>query len=299
MLRNAALSVDTLASVLGESIDCVKLVDIDGSLQWMNASGICVMEIADFSLVKGSPWVDFWPAETRATIFDAFEAATTGKTIRFDGFCPTATGAPRWWEVSKSPVKNTSGEHAGFLAVSRNVTAERMAQQALRDAQVFAQNLINTAPTIIAIFDLVEQRNVFVGPQVSTLTGVNDLDYNGLGHEVIPALIHPDDVQLVTAHYAAICSGKLQPPLQIEYRIGRPDGGWLWLACIEVVHARDSEGPPLQILSASLDITRRHEAEAMRDLVMKELEHRIKNAFAMVQSIASMTLRKFCEAEAW
>ena len=37
----------------------------------------------------------------------------------------------------------------------------------------------------------------------------------------------------------------------------------------------------------------------MRDLVMKELEHRIKNAFAMVQSIASMTLRKFCEAEAW
>lgn len=195
--------------------------------------------------------------------------------------------------------QDTSGEHAGFLAVSRNVTAERMAQQALRDAQVFAQNLINTAPTIIAIFDLVEQRNVFVGPQVSTLTGVNDLDYNGLGHEVIPALIHPDDVQLVTAHYAAICSGKLQPPLQIEYRIGRPDGGWLWLACIEVVHARDSEGPPLQILSASLDITRRHEAEAMRDLVMKELEHRIKNAFAMVQSIASMTLRKFCEAEAW
>jgi len=55
MLRNAALSDDALASVFGESIDCVKLVDTDGSLQWMNASGICVMEIADFSLLKGSP----------------------------------------------------------------------------------------------------------------------------------------------------------------------------------------------------------------------------------------------------
>jgi len=167
--------------------------------------------------------------ETRATIFDAFEAATTRKTIRFDGFCPTATGAPRWWEVSKSPVKNTSGEHAGFLAVSRNVTAERTAQQALRGAQVFAQNLINTAPTIIAIFDLVEQRDVFVGPQVATLTGVNDLDYNGLGHEVIPALIHPDDVQLVTAHYAAIRSGKFSLHYKLSIASGGPteDGcGW-------------------------------------------------------------------------
>ena len=299
MLRNAALSVETLASLFAESSDCVKLVETDGTLQWMNANGICAMEIADFSLVKGTPWVDFWPAETRATIFDAFEAATTGKTVRFDGWCPTATGAPRWWEVSVSPVKNTSGEHAGFLAVSRNVIAERTAQQALRDALVFAQNLIKTAPTIITIFDLVKQRNVFVGPQVSTLTGVMDLDYDGWSHEVIPAVIHPHDLQRVTAHYAGIRSGKLQPPLQIEYRIGRPDGGWLWLACMEVVHARDSDGRPSQILSASLDITRRHEAEATRDLVMKELEHRIKNAFAMVQSIASMTLRKFCEAEAW
>jgi two-component system CheB/CheR fusion protein len=40
------------------------------------------------------------------------------------------------------------------------------------------------------------------------------------------------------------------------------------------------------------DTTDRHSAEAQRDLLMKELEHRVKNTLAIVQSIASQTFRK-------
>ena len=39
------------------------------------------------------------------------------------------------------------------------------------------------------------------------------------------------------------------------------------------------------------DITDRRNAEAQRDLLIKELEHRIKNTLAMVQSIADQTFR--------
>ena len=40
------------------------------------------------------------------------------------------------------------------------------------------------------------------------------------------------------------------------------------------------------------DITDRRSAEAQRDLLMKELEHRIKNTLAIVQSIANQTFRQ-------
>lgn len=40
------------------------------------------------------------------------------------------------------------------------------------------------------------------------------------------------------------------------------------------------------------DITDRRKAEAQRDLLVQELEHRIKNTLAMVQSIADQTFRK-------
>ena len=39
------------------------------------------------------------------------------------------------------------------------------------------------------------------------------------------------------------------------------------------------------------DITDRRSAEAQRDLLIKELEHRIKNTLTMVQSIADQTFR--------
>jgi len=42
------------------------------------------------------------------------------------------------------------------------------------------------------------------------------------------------------------------------------------------------------------DITDRRSAEAQRDVLMKELEHRIKNTLAIVQSIAEQTFRNAC-----
>ena len=125
-----ALSAQTLARVLDQSVDCVKLLDLEGAITWVNSNGLCVMEIDDPSIVYGQGWSTLWPAEAQQTIADALPAAALGDVVRFNAYCPTAKGNPRWWSVTVSPVSDVSGDHTGYLAISRDVTEAETARQA-------------------------------------------------------------------------------------------------------------------------------------------------------------------------
>ena len=96
-------------SLLDGSPDCIKLIELDGSLSYMNPGGLCVMEIEDFAQVADRPWSELWPAEHRPLLDKAIRDASEGRVTRFEAFCPTARGTPRWWQVTVSPVRNTHG----------------------------------------------------------------------------------------------------------------------------------------------------------------------------------------------
>ena len=109
-------------SVMDASPDCIKLLDLDGSLRFMNGNGLCAMEIDDFDAVAHRPWPALWPAEAEAQLQGAMEEARAGRISRFEAFCPTAKGSARWWHVTVSPVRDGLGRVAFIMAVSRDVT---------------------------------------------------------------------------------------------------------------------------------------------------------------------------------
>lgn len=149
MLESAALSAETLAAVLDQSIDCVKLVNPDGTIRWMNGNGLCVMEIDDFQAIKGSQWADLWPDEARHMIGASLTSGKDGQAARFKSFCPTAKGDPRWWDVTVSPVTGVHGEDAGYLAISRDITEGEANREALEIAAAeLRHRLKNTYTTI-------------------------------------------------------------------------------------------------------------------------------------------------------
>jgi PAS domain S-box-containing protein len=125
---SVSASNETLAALLDQSLDCIKLISADGAVQYMNPSGLCAMEVEDFTTIDGRQWVDLWPAEAKPLILDALEQAKTGKAVRFDAFCPTSKGSARWWDVSVSLVTDGSGRMLGFLSVSRDVTEAHLAK---------------------------------------------------------------------------------------------------------------------------------------------------------------------------
>jgi signal transduction histidine kinase/DNA-binding response OmpR family regulator len=109
-------------SVLNGSTDCIKILRRDGTLEFMNVYGICLMEIDDFAPVKGTSWAALWPEESRYLLTDAIENARQGHHSRFEALCPTAKGTPKYWDVSVSPVYGPGGVE-WFVSISRDITA--------------------------------------------------------------------------------------------------------------------------------------------------------------------------------
>src|SRR4030081_842066 len=75
---------------------------------------------------------------------------------------------------------------------------------------------------------------------------------------------------------------------QVEFRIVRPDGGVRWCLGTAAVSI-DSTNQISRISGVTIDITDRKEAEERQSLLAREVDHRAKNALAVVHAIVSLT----------
>ncbi|WP_449410637.1 PAS domain S-box protein [Methylobacterium komagatae] len=65
--------------VLASSADCIKVLGLDGKLEFMSEGGLCVMEVDDFGVIEGACWPDFWQGDNHAKALTAVEAARRGR----------------------------------------------------------------------------------------------------------------------------------------------------------------------------------------------------------------------------
>lgn len=78
--------------------------------------------------------------------------------------------------------------------------------------------------------------------------------------------------------------------IEIEFRVIHPGGAVHWLLSRGQVF-RDAQGRPAYVSGACHDITSRKEAELRQGLLMAELDHRVKNVLAVVNSLVAQTAR--------
>lgn len=127
-------NADVLRSILAGCGDCIKLLDLDGRLQFMSEGGKRVMEVEDFGKLKGCPWPDFWAGPGHNDAKLAIETAKAGGVGRFKGPANTAKGNPRHWDVQVSPVMGNDGRPSHLLSISRDITEEWRAASELKQA---------------------------------------------------------------------------------------------------------------------------------------------------------------------
>jgi PAS domain S-box-containing protein len=108
--------------VLESSRDCIKVLDIDAQILYINAGGLCLLEIDDLTPYLNTNWVNFWQDESRQKVEAAIAVAKSKQTSRFRGFCLTAKGTPKWWDVIVTPILDKEGQVSQLLATSRDIT---------------------------------------------------------------------------------------------------------------------------------------------------------------------------------
>jgi PAS domain S-box-containing protein len=147
-----ASNADLLRSVLSGSGDCIKILDLQGRLQFMSEGGKRVMEVDDFSKLKGCPWPDFWHGRGNTEAAEAVRTAIAGGTARFRGPADTARGNPRFWDVQVSPIFGGDGKPSHLLSISRDITEEWQAAERQRFLTLELKHRVkNTLANVISI----------------------------------------------------------------------------------------------------------------------------------------------------
>jgi PAS domain S-box-containing protein len=104
----------------------------------------------------------------------------------------------------------------------------------------------------------------------------------------VPDITHPDDRETDAALRQRLDADGV--PFFVEKRYLRPDGSEVWVS-VNVSLMRSADGTRQQLIGVAQDITERKVAQEQQGLLVRELNHRIKNLFAIADGMVALSAR--------
>ena len=118
--------------VVENSFDCIKILDTDGRLLYMNPGGQRLMGWTEETTPLGCSWFDLWQGEERKSAVEAIAEAKAGRKGVCRTFCVTANGTPKWWETITTPIRDARGKVERLLSISRDITEQKQEEELRR-----------------------------------------------------------------------------------------------------------------------------------------------------------------------
>ena len=243
--------------LLACSRDCIKVLDLEGRLLFMNEGGMQALEICDIGPFLNHAWIDFWQGEDREAARAAVETAKAGGIGRFVGYFELRiTRQPRWWDVVVSSIRDAQGRPERLLALSRDVTQLKMHEQALREAHQLSQEIIEGAAEGIIVYDTELRYQVF-NPFMQRLTGKSFGEVAGrVAAEVFPRL----RTSGLEEKLKQALQGEVVHLQDVFVPKHSADGRDVWESCTFAPH-RNAQGKIIGVVGLVHDTTERHLAE--------------------------------------
>ncbi len=140
------------STVLASSADCIKVLDCNGRVEFMNEQGLRLLETSDPTIMTGKLWPDMWPEKDRPMVQAAIEKANAGETGHISALYPTAKGTPKWWDILITPMRDSEGRIHKLVATTRDITeakeAEEQIKLLLREVNHRAKNMLSVVQAI-------------------------------------------------------------------------------------------------------------------------------------------------------
>lgn len=310
-----------LKGVLAASQDCIKVLDLDGRLVSMNEPGLRAMDIDDFAPFAGTRWPPLWKGPDEAKAEAALQDALAGGVGRFEGWADTHSGRRKFWDVMATPINGPDGRPERLLVVSRDQTAAKRAAERQAVLTCLGERLrdlngpdeVAAEAAQAAVWALLLSRAAYgvVDRSENEISFGRDYTRPGL-RSVVGRHRYAD----YGSYIADLRRGEtvVIPDVRIDPRTASnldalglygisalvnvpamADGRLVGVLCLHDAAPRDWSAEEVAFAQAVAERARlalcRIAAEEEQNLRMREVGHRLKNLLAMVQAIATQTMR--------
>jgi len=181
--------------------------------------------------------------------------------------------------------------------LQKEISDRKLAESALRESERFTQQIAEASPNILYIYDLIEQRNIYVNRQISLVLGYSPQEIQKMAAGVFSTLMHPEDFARLSEYHQQMEKCSDGDIFEIDYRMKHQDGSWRWLKSRDTVFARTLEGKLKQTLGAATDITEQKQAEDEIRLLLATTQ--AINRSLDFQDALTIILGLFCTTIGW
>jgi len=195
-------------------------------------------------------------------------------------------GQTRWVAVESSLIRNSQGAPVKLLGVTRDITAKKQSEQVIaeRKAQLELASRVARVGTFTVDFAAGVLR---LSPGCATLYGYPE-GGEEISLDVAWASVHQDDrASLEELGDRLLIEQKSD--FVAQFRIVRPDTGEIRWIEVRSLITYGNDRRPLLMTGASIDVTERKHDEDHKNLLISELDHRVKNTLACVNGIVEQT----------
>lgn len=279
------------ATRLSETLDgvatLVGLLDTDGMVADINATAMSMVTASKSDVIgkyfPETPWWDI-SQDVRDRVGDAIRRAATGETVRQDLPWIGPDGSELWVDFSVTPVTDAEGRVTALVPSGADITDRRAAQHALEESRERLR--LATHAALLGTFDFnVGTGTVSWDARAREILGLSPAQTS---LEDFLGMVHKDDCDTVFETTGqGLDPAHRERMKATEYRFLRPDGAEIWVEG----HASLASEPQGRVVGTIQDVTSRKHAQQHQELLLGELNHRVKNSLAVIQAMATHTLR--------
>ena len=135
-----------------------------------------------------------------------------------------------------------------FAVIFYDVTKYKKDEKKLNDKRKFIESVLNVCPSLIYIYDLIEQKNVYANRGVEDILGYSCEEIEEMEGDLVKRLMHPKDYDIYVNKTLPKYKKLKDKPLKHKYRMKHKNGRWIRLIATEVIYKVDDKGKPLQIV---------------------------------------------------
>ncbi len=237
--------------------------------------------------ILGKYPLDVFPFLKDMGLIERLESALRGEIPDPVEFPYNVDGKSGWSVVTNAPLQNANGEIIGVIGTVQDITKRKEAEEALQQSETKYRALIEVSNDVIFCVDK-KGYYMYVNHVFASTLGKTPEYFEGKSFWDIYPKEHAD--QRFEASSKVFETGQSG---SVEVAVPLPDKTLYYLAKTNPV--MDQDGKVVWNLTHAVDITERklaenkiHDLLKEKDLILKEVHHRIKNNMTMISSLLEL-----------